>query len=147
VTRERKYPERPVVGVGGVAISNGQVLLIRRKSPPLEGEWSIPGGMLEVGENLREAVKRELAEETGVDVRVGQLIEVFDRIFLDADARPEYHYVILDYLCEVSSGTARAGSDASEVAWAAETDLDKFRLTETATRIIKRAFEMARDPD
>lgn len=147
MTRERKYPERPIVGVGGVAISSGRVLLIRRRSAPLEGEWSLPGGMLEVGETLRNAVKRELAEETGLEVRVGELIEVFERIFLDADARAEYHYVILDYLCEVIGGTAQAGSDASEVAWAAEEDLNGFRLTEAAMRVIKKAFEMTRERD
>ncbi len=103
--------------------------------------------MLEVGETLRNAVKRELAEETGLEVRVGELIEVFERIFLDADARAEYHYVILDYLCEVIGGTAQAGSDASEVAWAAEEDLNGFRLTEAAMRVIKKAFEMTRERD
>jgi len=147
VTRERKYPDRPIVGIGGVAISNGKVLLIRRRSAPLAGEWSLPGGMLEVGETLRDAVKRELAEETGLEVRVGELIEVFERIFLDAGARAEYHYVILDYLCEVTGGTAQAGSEASEVAWAAQEDLNGFRLTEAAMRVITRAFEMTRGRD
>ena len=144
MTRSREYPERPLVGVGGVAIWNGRVLLIRRGGPPLEGEWSIPGGMLEVGETLHQAVKRELAEETGIETRVGELIEVFERIFPDSEGRAKYHYVILDYLCEVTGGTARAGSDATEVAWAAETEIVSFRLSETATRVIKKAFEMSR---
>jgi mutator protein MutT len=151
VTSGREYPERPVAGIGGVTIANGRVLLIRRGSPPFEGEWSIPGGILELGETLREAVKRELAEETGLDVRVGEVIEVFERIFLDPDGRTQYHYVILDYLCEVSNAdsyrTARAGSDATDVVWAAEAELEKYRLTETATRVIKRAFEMVRERD
>ena len=132
-----------MVGVGGVVISNGRALLIRRKRPPLEGEWSIPGGVLETGEELHEAVRRELAEETGVEVRVGELIEVFERIFRDAEGKAEYHYVILDYLCELTGGAAQAGSDASDVAWARESELAAFQLTETATRVIKRAFAMA----
>ena len=144
MTHAREYPERPVVGIGGVAISEGRVLLIRRGGPPLEGEWSIPGGMLEVGETLHQAVRRELAEETGMEIRVGELIEVFERIFPDSEGRAQYHFVILDYLCEVIRGTARAGSDATEVAWATENEIDSFRLSEAAARVIKRAFEMTR---
>ncbi len=89
-----------MVGVGGVVIADGRALLIRRGHPPLEGEWSIPGGTLEVGETLLDAVRRELAEETGIEVRVGELIEVFERIFPDGDGQPKYHFVIVDYLCE-----------------------------------------------
>src|SRR5580693_1532186 len=108
VSNGREYPDRPIVGVGGVVISNGRVLLIRRGNPPLEGEWSIPGGTLEVGETLPEAVKRELAEETGIEVRVGEMIEALERIFLDPQGRSKYHYVILDYLCEMTGGNAHA---------------------------------------
>ncbi len=141
---KREYPERPLVGVGGVVVAENRVLLIRRGSPPLEGEWSIPGGMLEIGESLREAVRRELEEETGLDVRVHDLIEAFDRVTLDAHGKCCYHFVILDYLCELVSGEARAGSDVLDVAWALEEELDRFSLTPTATRVVKRAFEMAR---
>jgi 8-oxo-dGTP diphosphatase len=140
----REYPERPLVGVGGVAIAENRVLLIRRGGPPLEGEWSIPGGMLELGESLRDGVRRELQEETGLEVRVHDLIEAFERIMPDADGKWRYHFVILDYLCEVTNGVARAGSDVIDVAWSFEEGLDRYSLTPTATRVIKRAFEMVR---
>jgi len=139
----REYPERPLVGVGGVVISEGRALLVRRGGPPLEGQWSIPGGMLEVGEALREGVRRELLEETGVQVRVGELIEVFERINLDDKGKARYHFVVLDYLCEAMGGEARAGSDVTHVAWARPAELSKYSLTETATRVILKAFEMA----
>ncbi len=140
----REYPSRPVVGVGGVVISDGRALLIRRGAPPLEGRWSIPGGMLETGETLLEGVRRELAEETGLEVRVGELIEVFERISLDAAGKTKYHFVVLDYLCEAVAGKARAGSDVTDVAWATPSELAEYSLTETATRVIEKAFEMVR---
>ncbi len=132
-----------MVGVGGVVISDGRALLVRRGRAPLEGQWSIPGGMLEVGETILEGVRRELLEETGIEVRVGELIEVFERITPDGDAKTRYHFVVLDYLCEAVSGEARAGSDVVDVAWAAPAELAKYAISETATRVILRAFEMA----
>jgi 8-oxo-dGTP diphosphatase len=140
--------------VGGVVIHEGRALLIRRGSAPLQGEWSIPGGMLELGETLSEGVVRELAEETGLVVSVVDLIEVFERIFPappNADgspgdaARPQYHFVILDYLCEMQGGTLAAGSDALDFAWAREEELVKFNLTVAATRVLRRALAMARE--
>jgi 8-oxo-dGTP diphosphatase len=145
VKGSREYPDRPVVGVGGVVIADGRALLIRRGSPPLEGEWSIPGGTLKCGETLIEGVRRELREETNLEVRVGELIEVFERIFPDGAGKPKYHFVILDYLCERVRGEARAGSDVTDVAWAEEKELVKYVLTPTATRVIKSAFQMARE--
>jgi 8-oxo-dGTP diphosphatase len=146
----REYPDRPVVGVGGVVIEDGRALLIRRGSEPLRGQWSIPGGMLELGESLQAGVARELLEETSLHVRVLELIEVFDRIYLQEpdipnapSQRPRYHYVIVDYLCERISGEARAGSDVTDVAFAREEELGEFHLTETATRVLRRAFAMA----
>lgn len=146
----REYPERPIVGVGGVVIENGRALLIRRGSEPLRGEWSIPGGTLELGETLQEGVARELLEETGLDVHVLGLIEVFDRIFpgegagLSEPGRPpRFHFVIADYLCERVGREAHAGSDVTDVAWAREDELGNFHLTETATRVLKKAFAMA----
>lgn len=145
----REYPDRPVVGVGGVVIEDGRALLIRRGAEPLIGQWSIPGGMLELGESLQAGVARELLEETGLQVRVLDLIEVFDRIYLERDGnagpnqRPRYHYVIVDYLCERISGEARAGSDVTDVAFAREDELGQYHLTETATRVLRRAFAMA----
>jgi 8-oxo-dGTP diphosphatase len=147
VPGSREYPDRPMVGVGGVVISGGRALLIRRGHPPLQGQWSIPGGMLEVGETLIEGVRRELIEETGVEVEVGELIEVFERINLDGDGKTRYHFVILDYLCKVIRGEPRAGSDVTDVAWAAVSELEKYSLTETATRVILSAFAMGREPD
>jgi 8-oxo-dGTP diphosphatase len=147
VSDSREYPERPMVGVGGVVISEGRALLIRRGGPPLEGQWSIPGGMLEVGETIKEGVRRELSEETGIEVRVGELIEVFERINPDAAGKTKYHFVVLDYLCQAIRGEARAGSDVTEVAWATPSELEKYSLTDTATRVILKAFEMARERD
>jgi 8-oxo-dGTP diphosphatase len=150
MTPKREYPEQPLVGVGGVVIDNERALLIRRGGPPLEGQWSIPGGMLELGETLEQGVARELAEETGLAVNVLELIEVFERIDpalpgADGDAaRPRYHFVILDYLCEARGGTLCAGSDALEFAWAREDELGKFGLTVIATRVLRKAFAMAR---
>lgn len=140
----REYPERPVIGVGGVVIANGRALLIKRGHPPLQGEWSIPGGTLELGETLLEGVQRELLEETALQVRAVDLIEVFDRVFRDDSGRTQYHFVILDYLCEAVSGEACAGSDVTDVAWVSENELERYSLTPTATRVIRRAFEMAR---
>ena len=125
-------------------IDRRRALLIRRGAPPLKGQWSIPGGTLELGETLEEGVRRELWEETGLEVCVGELIEAFERIFPDAEGRLEYHFVILDYLCEPMSGVARAGSDVTDVAWAREEDLETYALTPTATRILQNAFKMAR---
>jgi len=147
----REYPERPVVGIGGVIIEDGRTLLIRRGSEPLRGEWSIPGGTLELGESLEEGVARELLEETGIVVRVIELIEVFDRIYSDDGKiaaafhrKPRFHYVIVDYLCLRIGGEPRAGSDVTDVAFAREDELANFHLTETATRILKKAFAMDR---
>jgi 8-oxo-dGTP diphosphatase len=147
----REYPERPVVGVGGVVIENGRALLIRRGREPLLGEWSIPGGSLELGETLEEGVARELLEETGLKVRVLELIEVFDRIYVESTAGteepkkgPRFHYVIVDYLCERIRGDAVAASDVTDVAFAQEDELEKYRLTETALRILRKAFAMDR---
>jgi 8-oxo-dGTP diphosphatase len=145
LSRAREYPERPIVGVGGVVIEDGRVLLIRRGHPPMEGQWSIPGGTLEVGETIADGVRRELAEETGVLVRVGELIEVFERIFSDEVGKPQYHFVILDYLCECAGGRCTPGGDAIDAAWVLEKDLAKYLLTPAATRVVSRAFQMSRE--
>ena len=151
----REYPERPLVGVGGVVIDGGRALLVRRGTEPLLGEWSIPGGLLECGETLIAGVKRELHEETGLTVRVGELIEALDRIFPDAAAipgadtggavaRPRYHYVILDYLCEKVAGDLRAGGDATEVVFAREEELHSYSLSPHTLRVLGKAFALAR---
>ena len=134
-----------------MVIEAGRALLIRRGSEPLRGQWSIPGGTLELGESLQQGVARELLEETGLRVRVLELIEVFDRIFVEPAlggggtvARPKYHYVIVDYLCERISGEPSPASDVTDVVFAREEELERFQLTSTATRVLKRAFEMDR---
>jgi 8-oxo-dGTP diphosphatase len=154
MTSSREYPDRPVVGIGGVIIDQGRAVLIRRGSEPLLGEWSIPGGTLELGETLEEGVARELLEETGIKVRILELIEVFDRIFpgngssgAEDKKNPRFHYVIADYLCERLGGEPRAGSDVTDLAFAREEELARFHLTETATRILKKAFAMHRNRD
>ena len=141
----REYPNRPIVGVGGVTIHEERVLLIKRAYPPLQGQWSIPGGGLDVGETIADGVRRELKEETGIDVRVLDHIETFERIQRDASGRVQFHYVILDYLCELIGGEAQAGGDATAVTWSTEGELARCALTETATRVIQRAFVMARE--
>jgi 8-oxo-dGTP diphosphatase len=148
----REYPERPMVGIGGVVIYEDRALLIRRGSEPLLGQWSIPGGSLEIGETLEQGVTRELLEETGLEVHVGAMIEVFERIdvsaptrVVDGVERPRYHYVIVDYLCERIRGEARAGGDVTDVAWATEEELERFGLTETAMRVLRKAFAMWRE--
>jgi 8-oxo-dGTP diphosphatase len=138
----RKYPERPIVGVGAVIIDSDRVLLVKRAHEPLKGEWSLPGGAVEVGESLAAALVREVREETCLDVTVGPVVEVLDRIGRDATDRVEYHFVIVDYLCRVSSGTATRGSDAEEIQWAQRNDLPSYRLTPAATAVVEKAFAM-----
>lgn len=135
---------KPVVGVGGVVIRDGGVVLVRRGKEPMKGQWSIPGGAVESGESLHDAVVRELREETGLTVRVGELLEVFERVFRDSAGAVEYHYVILDYACEWTSGELHAGGDAAEVILAQEAELGKYNLTEAATRVIQKAFAAKR---
>ena len=132
-------PAAPVVGVGGVLVHEGRVLLIRRGKEPLYGRWVVPGGTVELGEPLDEALVRELREETGLEVEPLELITVFDRIERDG-GRVLYHYVIVDYLCRWISGEARAASDALEVAWAAPEELDRFDLPTKALEVVQEAF-------
>jgi 8-oxo-dGTP diphosphatase len=146
----REYPDRPVIGVGGVIIDQGRTVLIRRGTEPLLGEWSIPGGSVEVGETLEQAVRRELREETGLEVCVLELIELFDRIYPDEGSaavngkkKPRFHYVIADYLCALVGGEPRAGSDVTDIALAREEELGGFKLTEKATSVLKKAFAMS----
>ena len=140
----RKFPDRPVVGVGAVIVDGDRVLLAKRAHEPLKGEWSLPGGAVEVGETLKAAVAREVFEETGLTIAVGPVIEVLDRIHR-ADDRIEFHYVIVDYLCwPTGPAEAVASSDAEEVRWAAPGDLAGFRLTDKATSVIQKGFALIR---
>ncbi len=138
---KRKYPKQPLVGIGGVVIDRGRALLIRRGKEPLKGEWSIPGGMLELGEELAEGVRRELKEETGVDVEPLECILVFDRITREG-RRVKYHYVVVDYVCRRRRGRLRPASDVIDARWVRREDLPQYHLTDLATTVILRAFEI-----
>jgi 8-oxo-dGTP diphosphatase len=152
--RTREFPELPMVGVGGVVIDGERVLLVRRGTEPARGEWSIPGGLLEVGETLAEGVVRELREETGLTVRVLELIEALDRIFMDSQEdqrardglrpRPRYHYVILDYLCEVLTGQPTISEEITDLAFVREDELEGYHLAPATTRVLRKAFSMVR---
>lgn len=138
----RRYPARPLLGVGAVVFREGSVLLIERGQPPLEGYWTLPGGMVEAGERLETAVAREVLEETGLIVRPATVAEIFQRIMQDEDGRIEYHYVIIDYICELEGGTLQAASDVAAAAWIPVGELDKWKMAPGTPPVIARALEM-----
>jgi 8-oxo-dGTP diphosphatase len=140
-----EYPDRPVVGVGGVVVSNGKVLIVKRAHEPRKGEWSLPGGRVELGESLVDAVRREIKEETGLDVEVGVVVEVFDRIH-HHDGRVRYHFVLVDFLCAPVRGTLRAGDDAEDVRWVTAAELDGYGVNAHAAAVIRKGLDMARHP-
>ncbi|MEP7118587.1 MAG: NUDIX hydrolase [Acidobacteriota bacterium] len=136
----RDYPDAPVAGVGGVVIRSGEVLLVRRALPPRQGEWSLPGGRLELGESLVEGVRREVREETGIDVAVGPLVEVFDRVHRDDQGRVRYHFVIVDFLCRPIGGMLRAGDDAADARWVPRAEVPGLGVNVHAVAVIEKAF-------
>ena len=139
----RSYPDRPIVAVGAVILDGDRVLLVQRGQEPLEGEWSLPGGVVEIGETLEAALAREVREETSLDVEVGPVVEVLDSIRRDAGGCAEYHYVIVDYACRVRSGApiaATRGTDAADVRWVPVDELDRYRVTDTAIAVIRKAL-------
>ena len=138
----RQYPARPIVGVGAVIVQDGRVLLVKRRYEPLAGRWSLPGGTLEVGETLEAGLAREMQEETGLDVRVGPVIEVFDRIMLDEEKRVQYHFVLVDYLCWPTGGTLAAGSDVEDAIFVDPGDLARYELTKKAQAVIARGLQL-----
>ena len=141
----RQYPERPIVGVGAVIMQDGKVVLIKRRYEPLKGQWSLPGGGVEIGETLEAAVAREMLEETGLEVEVGPVIEVFDRIMRDEDQRVRYHYVLVDYLCWPVAGELQAGSDVDAAVFVDPAQLEPYNLTKKATAVIERALRLAQE--
>ena len=140
----RRYPERPLVGVGAIVVDQGRVLLAQRGHEPMKGQWSLPGGAVECGETLGDAVVREVREETGLDVTLGPLVEVVERVHRDADGRVEYHFVVADYLARVAGGHLAPASDAAAVRWVEERELADFRLNEQTLAVIHKALELAR---
>jgi len=145
MNHQREYPERPIVGVGAVIVDEGRVVLVRRRFEPLKGHWSLPGGMVEVGETLEAAVAREMFEETGLEVEVGPVIEVFDRITRDEEQRVRYHYVLVDYLCWHAGGSLRAGSDVDDAIWVDPELLAEYSLTAKGISVIQRGMTLARE--
>lgn len=143
----KEYPLRPIVGVGGVIVQDGKAVIVRRGQEPRKGEWSLPGGLVELGESLVDATRREMKEETGLDVEVGPLVEIFDRVHRDADGRVRYHFVIVDYVCEPISGTLTAGSDADEARWVAIEEIDRYGVNAHAAAVLRRGLEIAGSKD
>jgi 8-oxo-dGTP diphosphatase len=148
----REYPETPLIGVGAVIVQNRRVLLIRRGQPPLLGEWSLPGGVLECGESLRDAVIREVQEETGLTVEPRQMLGVYERIICDAGknsegqlgadarARVRYHYVLIDFLCHPAGGELRAGTDADDARWFRPEELAELNLPSDTLDVIRKGL-------
>jgi ADP-ribose pyrophosphatase YjhB (NUDIX family) len=142
---QREFPETPLVGVGAVIVKDGRVLLIRRGHEPMKGHWSLPGGLLELGESLAEGVAREVREETGLTVEPVELIELLDRIHRVGE-RVQYHYVIADYLCRVAGGAIQAASDADAAKWVERAEWNShgaLKLDPITVRVIEMGWQMA----
>lgn len=140
----RRYPQRPLLGVGALIFRRGSVLLVERGREPLKGYWSLPGGLVEAGERLREALCREVLEETALRVKIVSEFAIFERIMPDSSGRPEYHYVLVDYVCKVVGGELLAGDDVSRAEWVPRRKLGGYRLTEGTLAVIEKAFDHAR---
>ena len=139
----REFPDKPLVGVGAVIVQDNRVLLIRRGHAPLLGEWSLPGGVLECGETLREGTIREAREETGLVVEIRDLLGVYERVTRSDDGRVRYHYVLIDFLCRMTGGTLQARSDAAEVRWVEREELDSFNLPADTQDVIRKGLSSA----
>jgi 8-oxo-dGTP diphosphatase len=137
---KREFPEIPLVGVGAVIIEENRVVLVKRAHPPLQAQWSIPGGVLEVGELVREAAVREAREETGLIVEPGELLGVYDRVLRDPEQRVQYHYVLIDFLCRRAGGELFAASDAAEVGWFTMGELPELNLAADTQDVIQQGF-------
>lgn len=141
----RRYPKHPLLGVGALIFTpsgrRGPILLVERGGNPLKGYWSLPGGLVETGEKLEDAVRREILEETGLQIQPVSRLEIFERIMRDASGRAEYHYVLADYVCKVVGGTLRAGDDVSRAEWVRRSELGNYRITEGTREVIEKAYE------
>ena len=140
----RRYPKRPVLGVGALIFNRDKILLVERGKEPLKGYWSLPGGMLETGETLEQGVIREVHEETGLDVKPLKVLEIFERIIRDTQGAPEYHYVLIDYICRVTGGSLRAADDASRAAWVPRRLLSTYEITTGTLPVIEKGFRERR---
>ena len=138
---KREYPETPLVGVGAVILDQGRVVLVKRKFPPLAGDWSIPGGRLKIGETLREGVVREAGEETGLTVDPVELLGVYDRLLRDEAGRILYHYVLIDFLCRRLTGELQASGDADDARWFSPEEIEKVSLVADTAQVIRLGFE------
>lgn len=136
----RSYPDRPLLGVGAIIARDSQILLVRRSNPPLQGQWSIPGGLVEIGETTKDAIVREVREETSLEVVPERLVEVFERILRDENLRVQYHFVLIDYLCRITSGNEKAGSDVSELRWASSDQLESLEVAPETCAVIRKAI-------
>ena len=138
----RRYPDRPFLGVGALIFDDaGRILLVERGNEPYRGQWSLPGGIVEAGETLKQAVEREVLEETGLIVNAHSFFTVFERLMRDAGGRCEYHYVLIDYVCSVTGGEPAAASDVSGVRWVGRNELAQVHLTEGTLGVVMRAYE------
>ena len=137
---DRRYPRHPLVGVGAIILERDRVLMAQRGKQPQKGRWSLPGGLLELGEALADGVRREVREETGLEIRLLGILEVFERIMRDAAGAPEYHYVLIDYICRATGGTLRPGDDVCAVEWVRRRDLPSLTITEGTLTVIEKAF-------
>ncbi len=133
----RRYPLRPVLGVGALILEHGRVLLVERGNPPLAGYWSLPGGVVEAGERLEDALVREVFEETGLHVTTDMIATVFERIMTDCTERCEYHYVLVDFYCAIQSGELRAGDDSRRVDWFDIESLSGIAVTDGTREVIQ----------
>ena len=140
-----EFPGSPVVGVGAVVVKDGKALIVKRGHEPRKGEWSLPGGRVELGETLVDAVRREIREETGLEIEVGPVVELFDRIHR-LDGRVRYHFVIVDYLCRCVGGELCAGDDAEDAAWVAADELSEYGVNEFAAAVIRKGLAMSLGP-
>jgi 8-oxo-dGTP diphosphatase len=137
---QREFPEVPLIGVGAIIVEGERVVLVKRAHPPLQAQWSIPGGVLEVGEFVRDAAVREAREETGLTVEPVELLGVYDRVLRNPEQRVQYHYVLIDFLCRRVAGDLAAASDASEVRWFTREELPGLKLAEDTMDVIQKGF-------